>query len=281
MRRKLTFLLLSVVSLSIITLYHSITLSDKNFHLIFCDVGQGDGIFIRTPKGYDIVVDGGPGDYSMTDCLSRHLPFWDREIDAVYMTHPDADHLTGLVEVVKTYNVKYFGMSNAPKSTAVYKDLLRSLRDKNIPADLVIRGDRISTSDGLKMQALWPTVQFSNSKSEETNDYSLVQYLSFGKFKALLTGDVASVYLNSIMPTTGLIDVFKPPHHGSKTGVDEFTFQHNKPQLAVISAGAKNRYGHPSSEVLKVLKDNNIPYEDTRSGDVEIISDGEKWWVKN
>ncbi len=275
------FLLISIVFLGILTLYHSILLTDKNFHLIFCDVGQGDGILIKTPGGQDIIVDGGPSDYSMADCLSRHLPFWDREIDAVYMTHPDADHLTGLVEIIRTYNVKYFGMSNAPKSTQVYKELLKALRDKRIPADLVIKGDKISTKDGFKLTVLWPTIEFSNSKSEETNDYSLVQYLTFGKFTALLTGDVASVYLNSIMPTIGHVDVFKPPHHGSKTGVDEFTFQHNKPQIAVISVGEKNRYGHPSPEVLKVLADNNIPYKDTTGGDVEVVSDGVKWWIIN
>ncbi len=274
------FLLISVVFLGILTLYHSIVLTDKNFHLIFCDVGQGDGILIKTPSGQDIIVDGGPSDNSMVDCLSRNLPFWDREIDAVYMTHPDADHLTGLVEVIRTYNVKYFGMSNAPKSTEVYKELLKSLQDKKIPADLVVRGDKISTKGGFKLETLWPSVAFSNSKSEETNDYSLVQYLSYGKFTALLTGDVASVYLNSLMPTLGRIDVFKSPHHGSKTGVDEFTFQHTKPRLAVISVGAKNRYGHPAPTVLKILKENSIPYIDTRSGDVEIVSDGVKWWVR-
>jgi competence protein ComEC len=75
-------------------------------------------------------------------------------------------------------------------------------------------------------------------------------------------------------------DVFKNPHHGSKTGVDEFTFQHTKPKLAVLSVGAKNRYGHPSPEVIQILKENNIPYIDTKSGDVEVISDGVKWWVK-
>lgn len=280
MRRNFSFLLISVVFLGILTLYHSITLSDKNFHIIFCDVGQGDGILIKTPSGQDIVVDGGPSDNSMVDCLSRNLPFWDREIDVVYMTHPDADHLTGLVEIIRTYNVKYFGMSNAPKSTEVYKELLRVLQRKKIPTDLVVRGDRVSTKEGFKMETLWPSVQFSNSKSEETNDYSLVQYVTYKKFTALLTGDVTSVYLNSLMSTIGQIDIFKSPHHGSKTGVDEFTFQHTKPKLAVISVGAKNRYGHPSQEVLKVLKQNNIPYKDTRLGDVEIISDGVKWWVK-
>lgn len=281
MRRNLTFFAVSIVFLTAISLYHSLTITDKNFHLIFCDVGQGDGILIKTPNGNDILVDGGPGDYKMTECLSRHLPFWDREIDAVFLTHPDADHLTGLIEVIRTYNVEYFGMSNAPKSTQVYKELLKVLKDRGVAWDLVVAGDKLTTEDGLAITTLWPTVKFTDSKSTETNDYSLVQYLSYKQFTALLTGDVASVYLNSIMPTVKHINVFKPPHHGSKTGIDEFTFQHNKPQFAVISVGERNKYGHPAPEVLKVLKDNNIPYKDTVIGDVEIVTDGVKWWVKN
>lgn len=280
MRRVTLFLLLSVAVLVFLTLYHLVFLTDKNFHLIFCDVGQGDGIFIKTPKGHDIIIDGGPEEFGMTDCLSRHLPFYDREIDAIYMTHPDADHLTGLIQVLRTYNVKYFGTSKAPKETEVFNELMAHLKEKNIPVDYVFRGDKAVTSDGVALNSLWPTTEFLNSKSDDTNDYSLVHLVKFGNLNALLTGDLGSVYLNSIMPTLGRIDIFKPPHHGSKTGVDEFTFQHNVPKLAVISLGAKNKYGHPAPFVLEILSQNKIPVIDTRKGDIEIISDGVKWWVK-
>jgi competence protein ComEC len=280
LRQKVSFLLLSVVILAFITLYHSITISDKKFHLIFCDVGQGDGIFIRTPDGHDIVIDGGPGDFSMTDCLSRHMPFWDRDLDAVYLTHPDADHLTGLIEVVKTYNIKYFGTSNAPKDTEVYKELIKNISDKKLEIHYLRRGDRVVTNDGMRMQILWPSKEFANSKSLETNDYSLVHLLEFGDFRAVLTGDVPSIYLNSLMPLIGRIDVFKPPHHGSRTGIDAFTFQHTVPKYAVLSFGAKNRYGHPNIEVLNLIKEAKIPYLSTIDGDVEIVSDGKKWWIK-
>ena len=265
--------------LAILYGYHLILFSDNKFHLIFCNVGQGDGILIRTPKGKDIIVDGGPSENSLTDCLSRHLPFWDREIDIVYMTHPDADHLTGLIGVVKTYNVKYFGTPKAKKATGVYDELMSVLADKKIPVDWLEKGDAIKSKDGLLMQILWPTKEFLEVDHPDSNDYSLVQLVKYGNFQALLTGDVPSVYLNSIMPTLGLLDVFKPPHHGSKTGIDEFTFQHNVPQFAVISAGVKNRYHHPSTEVLKLLEKAGIPYKDTMKGDIEIVSDGTKWWI--
>lgn len=281
MRRNIVFLLISLTFLSFLTLYHLIAFSDKNFHLIFCDVGQGDGIFIRTPKGYDMVVDGGPADNSMTECLSRHLPFWDRDIDVVFLTHPDADHLTGLIELVESYNVESFITSKAPKDTEVYNELVSTLEEGNIEIKYVAKGDVVKTADGLVLTIQWPTKEFLSGGSSDTNDYSLVHQLKFGNLTALLTGDVPSVYLNSITPIIGHTDIFKSPHHGSKTGVDEFTFQYSKPQIAVISAGEDNKYGHPSPEVLKILKDKGIEYKETKYGDIEFISDGEKWRIEN
>lgn len=281
MRRIILFGLLSMVFLTILGAYHFIRFSDKNFHLIFCNVGQGDGILVRTPDGIDIIVDGGPHEDSMTECLSRHLPFWDKDIEAMYLTHPDSDHLTGLIGVIKAYNVKYFGTSEAPKGTAVFNELMSLLEEKKITKHYVFAGDKIVTKDGAGITTLWPTQEFINHKSSETNDYSLVQLVKYGKFQTLLDGDIPSIYLNSIMPQLGYLDVFKPPHHGSKTGTDEFTFQHLVPKLAVLSYGFHNKYHHPSPEVVEILQKYNIPTKNTLKGDVEIVSNGTNWWVKN
>ncbi len=280
MRRILQFLLLSCAVLALFSVYHLILYSDNNFHLIFCNVGQGDGILIRTPKGIDVVVDGGPKENSMTDCISRHLPFWDRKIEAVFMTHPDSDHLTGLIGVVQSYNVSFFGTSKAPKSTGVYEELMTLLKEEKIPVHYVFKGDVLKTPDGISIDTFWPTQEFLNQKSSDTNDYSLVQLVRYGKFSALLDGDIPSTYLNSIMPLMDKLDIFKPPHHGSKTGVDEFTFQHLVPRFAVLSYGYHNRYHHPAPEVLRLLKKYDIPVRNTLKADVEIVSDGARWWVK-
>lgn len=280
MRRIFTISLISSLILVIFSAYHLLTLSDNKFHLIFCNVGQGDGILIRTSEGHDLIIDGGPKENSMTKCLERHLPFWDRTIDVVFLTHPDSDHLTGLIGVLKSYNIKYFGTSKAPKDTEVYKELMSILDRKNVKVEYQYRGDKITTKGGFEILTQWPTPQFINNPSQDTNDYSLVHLVTYGKFKALLTGDIPSVYLNSIMPTVGSVDVFKPPHHGSKTGIDEFTFQHASAKLAVISAGIKNKYGHPHKEVIQVLEAQKIPYKYTFEGDIEIITDGNGWGVK-
>ena len=280
MRRILLFGLLSIAFLCVLGAYHLIQFSDNKFHLIFCNVGQGDGILLRTPKGKDIIIDGGPKENSLTDCLSRHLPFWDRNIDVIYLSHPDADHLTGLIGVIKSYNVGYFGTPNTQKGTEVFKELMGLLEKKKIKKHFVLLGDGLKTKDGVTISTYWPTSGFVDLKNEETNDYSLVQMVKYGEFRALLTGDIPSIYLNSIMPQIDSIDVFKPPHHGSKTGIDEFTFQHIVPRYAVLSYGYHNRYHHPSPDVLSILKKYNIPYKDTLKGDVEILSDGQKWSVK-
>ena len=280
MRRILLFGLISIGFLAVLGAYHLLKYSDNNFHLIFCNVGQGDGILIRTPRGIDVIIDGGSKENSMTECLSRHLPFWDREIEVMYMAHPDADHLTGLIGVVKSYNVKYFGTPDAPKGTAVYLELMQLLETNKIAKHSILLGDGLKTKDGITIATYWPTSGFIDLKSEETNDYSLVQMVKYGKFQALLTGDIPSTYLNSILPQIGYLDVFKPPHHGSKTGVDEFTFQHLIPKFAVLSYGYRNRYHHPSPQVIDILKQYKIPFKDTLNGDVEIISDGERWSIK-
>lgn len=261
-------------------IYQLFSFSDNKLHIVFCDIGQGDAIFIRTPEGADILIDGGP-DSKVLNCLFHHMPFWDRDIEAMYATHPDADHITGLVSVLKSYKVKYFGTSNAPKDTAVFKQLNEMIAKEGLKRDLVYRGELVKFSDGVTIKSYWPTPEFIKSNSPDTNNYSLVQDVTYGNFNALLDGDIPATILNSIMPTLQKVDIFKPPHHGSHTGLDEFTFQHVVPKLAVISAGKKNRYHHPHPKVLQILKQNNIPYLRTdERGDIEIVSDGKTWIVK-
>lgn len=279
MRRILLFVLLSMAFLFVFTCYHFIKYSDNNFHLIFCDVGQGDGILIRTPKGVDVIVDGGPRENSMTDCLTRHLPFWDRSIEAMFMTHPDSDHLTGLIGVLKTYNVKFFGTSEAPKGTAVFQELMDTLKQKSVPVHYIFDGDLLKTNDGFSLTTFWPTRAFITEMSLETNDYSLIQEVQYGKFNALLDGDSPSKYLDPVINGLRYLDVFKPPHHGSKTGIDAATFARLVPSFAVLSYGYHNRYHHPAPSTLEFLKRANIPYKDTLKGDVEIVADSKKWWV--
>ncbi len=265
-----------------IFVFEGLRFNDGKLHIVICNVGQGDAIFIRTPKGQDILVDGGP-DSSVLSCLSNHMPFWDRTIELVFATHPDADHISGLVSVLESYKVLSFNTSKKTSGTRVFAKLQSLIIAQDIPLRYIYAGDRYSLSSDISLLTLWPTHEYvdADAGSADTNSFSLVQVLSFGNFKALLTGDIEYQRLDNIFPSLYKIDILKVPHHGSKTGLNEQVLRMLKPDLAVISVGAKNRYGHPTPFILNLLKDAGIKTLRTdRDGEVEIISDGKIWQVR-
>jgi len=260
--------------------YEQAKFNDGRLHIVICNVGQGDAIFIRTPKGQDVLIDGGRNS-SVLSCLSNNMPFWDREIELVFATHPDAEHIGGLESVLTSYKVLSFNTSNKATDTQVFKRLQQEIQAQNIPLRYIYAGDRYSLSDNVVISTLWPTKEYveSDTGSFETNTFSAVQVLSYGKFKTLLTGDIESSTLDNLFPIPYKIDVLKVPHHGSKTGLDSQTLSLLNPSLAVISVGS-NSYGHPTPFILDLLNQQGIKTLRTdRSGEIEIISDGESWWV--
>lgn len=284
MKQKLLIIIASALCLIGIFLWQNFKFYDGNLHVIFCDVGQGDAIFIRSPQGADILIDGGP-DESVLTCLSRNMPFWDRDIELVFATHPDADHIGGLESVLKTYTVKSFNTSKKSSGTQVFKRIQDLIKSKNVPLRFVYASDTFTLSDGVVIEHLWPTheyVEVNSSKNADTNSFSLVQIVSFGNFKTLLTGDIEYQILNTLFSSSLNIDIFKLPHHGSKTGVDDATFNLISAKLAIISAGKNNRYHHPHPSVLDFLKKYNLSYKMTsRDGEVRIVSDGEGYEVQS
>src|SRR3989344_406066 len=146
---------ISFFFLGVFFVYQSLKFNDGKLHVVFCDVGQGDAVFIRTPKGSDILVDGGPND-SVLSCLANNMPFWDRDLELVISTHPDADHSTGLVSVIKRYSVLSFAMANMERSTNVFKELIKSLDEKNINRKFLKEKDRFVLTDDLILETEWP-----------------------------------------------------------------------------------------------------------------------------
>lgn len=277
MKKIFLILTLLFVLLGSILIYQSIIYSDKRLHIVFCDVGQGDAIFIRTPSGSDILVDGGPDD-SVLSCLAKHMPFWDRNIELMFLTHPDADHVTGLVDVIKRYRVIRFYTSKVEAKTDVYKEFLKTLKENNTKQNYLWQGDKFTFKDDLKIEALWPTHEWEGLT---TNSFSVAQLLSYKSFSLLLTGDLDAQQMEEIESFAGEIDLLKVPHHGSKTGLADQFLDISDPDLAVISVGKKNRYGHPSPIILELLKEKGIKTLRTeQNGEVEIISDGKIWRVK-
>jgi competence protein ComEC len=200
------------------------------------------------------------------------MPLWDREIELVFATHPDADHITGLVAVLNSYKIGSFNSVAAPKNTRVYEELRKLIENYKIPYKDLSIGDKFKLSDGVSIETRWPQKGF---KSTDTNEYSLVQLLKFGEFDLLLTGDITYQILNSLDFGSESIEAFKLPHHGSKTGVDNSTFQKIKASVAIISAGKNNSYHHPHPSVLNLLKKYNVEYKRTDiEGEIKIVTDG-------
>lgn len=253
---------------------------DGKLHIVFCNVGQGDGVYVRTPSGTDIVIDAGP-DNSILECLSQHMPFWDRTIELVFATHPDADHITGFKYILENYKVLSFNTSKRESNTGTYKRIQELLSDRKILIRFLYAGDKYAISDGVTLTSYWPTSSFIESDtSTSTNRYSLVQMLNFHKFNLLLNGDTEFVILNEIFKEGVVVDIFKLPHHGSKTGIDAQTFMLIKPQLSIISAGLNNRYGHPSFQVLEELLKHKLRYMETsKVGSIEVVVDKSSWSV--
>jgi len=275
------------------------SLPDGKLHIYVCDVGQGDGIYIRFPDGRDMIIDGGPND-EIVLCLGKYMPFWDREIDLVLLTHPQKDHMQGLISVFKRYTVGNFIRSDIKNSSQGYAQLQQLIHNKRTSVKFITRGERIQIGQ-VALSLLWPSdeqvskahdafASYDTADSRvlgaaigDLNDYSLVFWLRFGAFDALFTGDadthVESGYVGSALADK-TVELLKVPHHGSKTGINNAFVQWLQPKIAVISVG-KNTYGHPARETISLLQSvGSQIYRTDKDGDIEVISDGNNWKVQ-
>lgn len=272
----------AIILLGGIFVYQQAKFVDGKLHVVFCDVGQGDGIFIRTPKGVDILVDGGP-DNKVLDCLSSHMPFWDRTIEVVILTHPHADHLIGLLSVMEKYTVLSFDTEKLENKTPEFGQLLREVKSKRIPIRYLYAGDSLKTKDGIRLSILGPTAEFIQQTSPggiigESKEFaSLITLISYGNFSILLTGDSQ---VEGLKDSTSKTLVLQVPHHGSKTGLNPEILQKLQPKLAVISVGKNNRYGHPAQSIIKILEDEGIKILRTdKDGQIQIVSNGQSFII--
>ena len=306
MKKFLAFL--SVLSLLVWLAVFSFP--DNKLHIVFCDVGQGDSILIE--KGSNqILIDGGP-DEKVLQCLSNNLPFWDRTIEMVVLTHPQADHLTGLVSVIERYNVKHFVVNNILNDTKLFWKFRDELIKEKAEIDNPRAGERFKIGS-LQLLVLWPEERLGDPlvwKKEsqgntsdggpqgllrgggigerdsilgkavyagDLNKTSVILKLSFGNFDALFTSDIGFDIESKI--NVGKVEVLKVAHHGSKYSTSAQFIKKIQPWLAVISVG-KNRFGHPSPMVIKRLKSLGARVLRTdQNGEIEIVSDGRKWQI--
>jgi competence protein ComEC len=292
---------------SILLAIYFLTLPDHRLHIVYCDVGQGDAAYIHFPTGQDMLIDAGPDD-SVLSCLGRHMPFYDRQIDTLMLTHPQKDHLQGFLSVIDRYKIKYMIIGIEGNETDGYKELVRKLQNHHIPIKNLFAHDvfRIGHAE---MRIIWPEKDWVLSHIDSThpslistlvtsqsgpavlgyqstvdlNGFSYYLNVGYGRFDALFTGDGDQPIQPEILSRENVpkVTVLKYPHHGSRTGLFPNFLEHIAPQLAVISVGKQNHYGHPAPEALKLLQSHKVKYLRTdEHGDIEVVSDGKDWYVK-
>lgn len=264
---------------------------DNLLHIYFCDVGQGDAILIKTPQGRQILVDGGQ-DEQVLECLSQALPFYDHSLDLVILTHPHADHVGGLIEVLRTYQIKKVIFQQLPYESADYREFVDLVGDKKLPVSQVVAGEVLALDQQIRA-AVWYPLSNEEMKllgspidpydGEDVNDSSIIFQLVCGGFETLSMGDAPDT-VQEILLQRGEVsesDVLKVAHHGSREGLDGEFLKKVNPKLAVISVGENNRYGHPHAETLEELKNAGAEVRRTdQDGTIEVVSDCKDWWVR-
>lgn len=240
----------------------------------FLDVGQGDAILIQTPSGQRLLIDGGPSPTQLLAALGRRLPFWDRRIDLVLSSHAHDDHLRGLLALTDRYQVRTVisGVSDSTSATSLAWQ--KQLTDQSIATLTVHRPVDIDLGDGLQLQ-VWPVIQ--------ENESWLLARLVAPAAQFLFTGDLEARAIQSLALRGTILasTVLKVPHHGSQQALDESLLNTLQPQLAIISVGADNRFGHPDPSTLQLLEKLAIRTLRTdKSGDIDVVVNSQGWTMK-
>ncbi len=218
----------------------------SEFEVYFIDIGQGDATLIRASNGETLLIDGGR---SKTRIRERLTNLGITDLDAILATHPDSDHIAGLVEVFDLYEVERFYWNGQVHDTQTYRDLMAAAEAEGAAITISRRGDTIPLG-GLSLQVLHPS-----SLSGDSNIDSIVVLLSCGTVEILLTGDAEIASEEEMLAAAVLVDIeiLRVGHHGSRTSTSAAFLTATSPEIGVISAGLDNQYGHPHQEVVDRL----------------------------
>lgn len=254
---------------------------DGLLKIYFFDIGQGDGIFIESPSGKQVLIDGGP-DNKILSKLGEVMPFYDRDIDMIIASHPHADHIVGLMDVLSRYNVKNIIEAKESYNSSEFRSWVDAVKNENANNIEAITGKIIDLGDGVTLTILHPFELVIGDNPKNPHDDDVVVMLKYGELEVMLTGDMETkVERRLIVAKEDLdADVLKAGHHGSKTSSSEEFLSAVSPEIAIIQVGAKNRYGHPSPEVLERFENYGIKYyRNDINGDIKLTSDGRSYLI--
>jgi competence protein ComEC len=246
------------------------------------NVGQGDAIAVRSPAGRWLLVDAGPGlpgdredpyDLEVVRALRRAGV---RRLEMLVLTHPDLDHIGGAPPILETLEVGSVGDPGRERGTVPFLDVLRAAGTEPAPWIALKRGDRLAI-DGVTLDVLHPTED--TPENADPNDASVVLLLRYGLFTALLTGDAPARVEEAIGADVGRVDLLKVAHHGSRTSSSERFLLEVRPSISVISAGHRNRYGHPHPEVeARIREHSGRTLRTDRDGVVRVLARRDGTW---
>lgn len=256
---------------------------DFLLHASFYDVGQGDAIFFKTYLGNKVLIDGGPSD-AVLQGLGEDLAFFDRDIDLLILTHPHADHVSGLVDVIRRFRVKMVLLPEVEFDSPAFRAFLAEIEKQKVQKIYARQGQRVFLDSATVFDVYYPQGKisgadfsegFSSVSSSRLNDASVVGKLSFGGTQVMLTGDAGRTIENYLLAGFALqSDILKVGHHGSRFSTSPGFVEEVAPEFAIIQVG-QNTYGHPTEETLNVLSARNIKiFRTDRDGTVRFLSDG-------
>ncbi len=282
MQKSAVLTLYAVIALAVVALVVWIAvLEESRTHVLrvsFLDVGQGDAIFIVSPTGRQILIDGGAGSEVLRK-LSTVMPWYDRSLDLVLGTHADTDHIGGLIQILPRYRVAEIVVPSTRGSTEAWRTYLGEIRVEEKSGARVLaaeRGLRLDLGGGAYLDVLFPDRPVPGL---ETNTGCVVTRLVYGETAFMLPCDSPKEieqYLVLLDGSNLKSNVLKAGHHGSKTSSAPLFVGMVDPQFAVYSRGCDNTYGHPAAETVATFERFNIPTLDTcTDGTITFISDGQ------
>lgn len=251
--------LYGIFSIIIVVCVTSLTYFLRSAKVVFCDVGQGDAIYIRTYEGSDVLFDAGSS-RDVLDCLGQAMPVYDRTLELAVVTHPHIDHYGGFVDVYERYTIEMLVINPSDSKAKTFARLLETAQEMS-QITYVERGDSIIFGPQERIDILWPV--HATDSPDDVNELSIIALYTVGASNVLLTGDATPRVLAELLQSESLpqrVDILKAPHHGSKNGLTQEFLDAVMPSFTVISVGKKNRYNHLSESVMNMLEQSEKDY---------------------
>lgn len=275
------FAVLAVITAVVISAFSGFTENDdetvsvKNIGVTvhFLDVGQGDSEFIELPEGKCMLIDASTAEYG-DDIVSTVQDLGYDKIDYLVATHPHADHIGGMAQVIESLDIGEIYMPKAVSTTKTFENLLETISRKNLQITTATAGKEICTYSDVTAKFLAPV----SDSYDETNDYSAVVKITYGDNSFLFMGDAEKLSEDEMLANDIYsleADVLKIGHHGSSSSTGTEFLQAVNPQYAVISCGEGNSYGHPHKETLDLLESFEVMiFRTDTDGSITVSCDG-------